>query len=322
MSVPDSYLSYLHRGYGADQKRYPWRPLADRRPIAWPDKAALACMIVVPLEFHMLNPSGKPFKHPGAMVTPYPDLRHFTTRDYGNRVGVFRILRELKSAGLKATFPINAVLLPRVRPLIDAVLEDGHEIAAYGVDTDHIHWSGLEAGVERRWVETTRRAFDAAGLKPRAWMSPARQQSFETLDLIAEAGFDICLDWEQDSVPVPMKTASKHVLAVPLSTELDDRILLNDRRQSEAEWADQILEAAQLMKSEAPRVGGQVLGLSLTPYISGQPFRTWALRKIAATLGGDAQVWAATASQIAEACGAGHQQPTVAVRESQSSAVA
>ncbi len=301
MPVPDDYLIYPHRAYGADQQRYPWRPSGEREPIAWPQQAAVACMIVVPLEFHMLDPRGKPFKHPGAMVTPYPDLRHFTTRDYGNRVGVFRILRELKAAGVKATFPINAALLSRAPPLVEAIVADGHEIAGYGLDTDHIHWSGLDGGVERRWVEDTRAAFDKAGLTPRTWMSPARQQSFETLDLIAEAGFDVCLDWEQDSVPTPMKTASTDVLAVPLSNELDDRILLNDRRQTEAEWSGQILEAARFMTEEAPRFGGQTLGFTLTPYISGQPFRTWSVRDTLQALGQDAAVWCATASQIANA---------------------
>jgi hypothetical protein len=301
MPVPEDYLVYPHRAYGSDQSRYLWRPSLDRPAITWPGQAAVACLIVVPLEFHMLNPQGKPFKHPGAMGTPYPDLRHFTTRDYGNRVGIFRILKELKTAGLKATVPINAALLPRVRPLIEAIIEDGHEIAAYGLDTDHIHWSGLEVGVERRWIEQTRTAFDHAGLTPRAWMSPARQQSFESLDLIAEAGFDVCLDWEQDSLPVPMKTASRDVLAVPLSSELDDRILLSDRRQTEAEWAEQIIAAMRLTQNEAPSFGGQVLSFSLTPYISGQPFRIWALRQALGVLGADEAVWSASASQIADA---------------------
>jgi peptidoglycan/xylan/chitin deacetylase (PgdA/CDA1 family) len=217
-------------------------------------------------------------------------------------VGLFRILRALKAAGLKATFPVNAVLLSRIRPAIDAILADGHEIAAYGVDTSHIHWTGLEPGVERQWVEQTRAAFDKAGLQPRTWMSPARQQSFDTVDLIAEAGFDICLDWEQDTVPVPMATAGgAEVLALPLSTELDDRILLNDRHQTEADWLEQILAATAFMKREAPRFGGQMLGFSLTPYISGQPFRTWAIREAMTALGQDPQVWSATASEIADA---------------------
>jgi allantoinase len=299
--VPDDYLVYPLRQYGMDQDRYAWRPTGKRAPIQWPGGAAVACMVVMPLEFHMLNPSGKPFKHPGAMVTPYPDLRHFTTRDYGNRVGVFRILTALRAAGIKATVPINAVLLPRLKPVIEVLQADGHEIAAYGVDTDHIHWGGLDQATERTWVQQTREAFDAAGLKPTTWMSPARQQSFKTLDLIAEAGFTACLDWEQDTVPVPMKTASSDVSAVPLSYELDDRVLLHDRRQTEEAWASQIIEAKDFMKTEEARYGGQVLGFTLTPYLSGQPFRTWAVRKIAQAMGEDAGVWSATASEIAAA---------------------
>jgi allantoinase len=301
MPLPDSYITYPRRAHGSDQDRYPWRLSIDRPKIAWPGGASVAALVVVPLEFHMLNPLGKPFKHPGAMVTPYPDLRHYTTRDYGNRVGVFRLLKALKDAGFKATFPVNAVLLRRVKPLIDIILSEGHEIAAYGLDTDHIHHGALDIEVEREWVQKTRAAFEEAGLKPRAWMSPARQQSFATLDLIYEAGFDVCLDWEQDSVPVAMKTKTGTVTAAPVSYELDDRLLLGDRHQTEAEWKDQILEAAALMISESPRFGGQVLGFTLTPYISGQPFRIWALKDILHGLGSDKAVWIATASEIADA---------------------
>ncbi len=301
MPVPDDYLIYPHRQYGMDQDRYAWRASSARTPIAWPDGASVACMVVVPLEFHMLDPMGKPFKHPGAMVTPYPDLRHYTTRDYGNRVGVFRILKELKAAGIKATFPINAVLLPRLKAVIDVLIADGHEIAAYGVDTNHIHFSALDEAEERAWVQQTRAAFDAAGLAPATWMSPARQQSFRTLDLIAEAGFTVCLDWEQDTVPVPMKTAAGDVMAVPLSYELDDRLLLNDRRQTEAAWLTQVIDAKDYMKAEGGRYGGQVLGFTLTPYLSGQPFRTWAVRGILRAMGQDSAVWPATAQSIAAA---------------------
>lgn len=303
MALPPGYLEYPHRKYGMDQDRYAWRPSDKRTPIAWPNGASLAAMVVVPLEFHMLNPAGKPFKSPGAMVTPYPDLRHFTTRDYGNRVGAFRLLDALKSAGLKATFPINAVLLERVRPLIEAILADGHEIAAYGLDTDHIHWGGLDPAEERRWIAEVRAAFDAAGLKPRTWMSPARQQSFATLDLIAEAGFDVCLDWEQDTVPVRMRTDHGAVAATPLANELDDRALLIDRRQDERTWAAQVLEAADCLKAEAARCGGQMLGFTLTPYVAAQPFRMWAVREILGRLAGDPAVWSATAAEIADAAG-------------------
>jgi allantoinase len=299
MPLPDDYLKYPHRAYGMDQSLYDWRPATARTPFSWPGGHAVAGVIVVPVEHHMLNPAGKPFKHPGAMVTPYPDLRHFTTRDYGNRVGVFRILDALKAAGLKATFPINGMLLSRARPLVDAILEDGHEIAAYGLDTDRIHWSGLGGEVEAGWIEETLALFRAAGLAPTTWMSPARQQSFLTPELLAKAGFQVCLDWESDEVPLPMTTPSGEVLGVPLSNELDDRTLLLDRRQTEDQWADQVLEAASYLADGADRFGGRVLGFTLTPYVAGQPFRIASLRRLLAGLADDPRIEVRTAAQTA-----------------------
>jgi peptidoglycan/xylan/chitin deacetylase (PgdA/CDA1 family) len=301
MALPPDYLTYPRRAYGMDQDRYAWRLSIDRPKLVWPKGADVAAMIVVPIEHHPLDASGKPFKHPGAMVTPYPDLRHYTTRDYGNRVGVFRILHCLRAAGLKATFPINANQLDRLAPLVAAIQADGHEIAAYGLSTTHIHWGGLEPETERAWVAEARDRFASHGLAPRCWLSPARQQSFVTLDLLREFGFDICLDWESDSVPLPMRTDHGPLLALPLSNELDDRSLLIDRRQSEDEWADQVIAAVEYLKAEAPRFGGQMIGFTLTPYVTGLPFRIQAVRRLLSSLAGDALVWAATADEIATA---------------------
>lgn len=301
MEVPDDYLSYPKRAYGMDQGLYQWRVQQNRPRVEWPGGKAVAALIVVPIEHHDLTPTGKPFKHPGAMVTPYPDLRHYTSRDYGNRIGAFRILDALKAAGLKATVPFNADQLVRLRPLVDAVLADGHEIAAYGLSTSHIHWSGLEREAEAGWIAEVRQRFEAAGLKPRVWMSPARQQSFNTLELIAEAGFDICLDWEQDDLPVAMTTPAGVVAAVPVSNELDDRFLLIDKRHGEDVWARQIIEAAACLTAGHERFRGRVLGFTLTPYVSGQPFRVHALKSLLNALGGDPAVWSATASEIADA---------------------
>jgi hypothetical protein len=132
-------------------------------------------------------------------------------------------------------------------------------------------------------------------------LSPARQQSFATLDLLRAAEFEICLDWEQDTVPVSMRTEGGPITALPLSNELDDRALLIDRRQSEDEWADQIIEAAEYLKGEAASVGARAMGFALTPYVMGQPFRISALRRVLDRLGSDSSVWSATASEIAEA---------------------
>ena len=301
MRVPKDYLDYPNRRRGQDIDRYEMRYADQREKKSLPGGAKLAAAIIVPLEYFMLNPSGKPFKHPGAMATPYPDLRHYTTRDYGNRVGAFRLLKAFEDADVKATFAVNAVLLTRIRPLIDAVIAQGHEIAAHGLDTDSIHWGGIDPDTEKRYVAETRNAFEKAGLKPRAWMSPARQQSFKTLDLIAEASFDICLDWEMDTVPVPMKTDNGDVAAFPVHNELDDRFILTTKNHSEADWRDQILEAASMTASEAPRYGAQAFGFTMTPYIAGQPFRMEAVREILARLAGDETIMVDTVSTLTDA---------------------
>lgn len=295
-ALPDDYLIYPHRAYGMDQALYPWRPAPTRAPITWPNAKALGAAVIVLIEHHSLTPAGKPFKHPGAMQTPYPDLRHYTTRDYGNRVGVFRILDALKAEGLVATFPVNACMLARYPALIEAIGADGHEIAAYGLSTDAIHWSGLEPGEEERFVAQTRAAFDAAGLAPRTWMSPARQQSFDTPRLIRAAGFDICLDWEQDSTPVAMATQAGGLWALPVLNELDDRKLLIDQRQSEDDWARQILAARDALIRDAGAGAGQTLAFTLTPYVIGQPFRIAALRNVLAGLARHDAVWTTTAA--------------------------
>ena len=304
MPLPEDHLRYPRRRYGADQDRYAWR-MVGQAPIRWPWGVALAATIVVPIEHHPLNPSGKPFKSPGAMVTPYPDLRHYTTRDYGNRVGVFRLLDALAAVGLKATFPVNASQLDRLAPLLRAVVEGGHEVAAYGLSTDHIHWGGLARETEAAWIAEVRARFDAAGLKPRAWMSPARQQSFATLDLIAAHGFDVCLDWEADEAPLALRTEAGPVVALPLSNELDDRTLMIDRRQSEDDWAAQLLEAVDYLKGGAERFGGRSLAFTLTPYVSGQPFRIAAVERVLKALAGDPEVRVACATEVADAAGLG-----------------
>ncbi len=300
MSLPDSYLQYPTRKHGNDHTLYKWRTIRNRPKKHLSKNHALAVGIVVPLEHFMLNPSGRPFKHPGAMVTPYPDLRHYTTRDYGNRIGAFRLLKAFQKHSTKVTFAINAALLERVKPLIDAIISDGHEIAAHGWDTDSIHWGEIEPAQEKAYILKTREAFSKARLEPRTWLSPARQQSFNTPELIKDAGFDICLDWEIDSVPLAMNTNAGPLYALPLSNELDDRLLLQTKHHSEAEWVAQIIEAATMMRKEAARIGAQSLNFTMTPYIAGLPFRIWAVEDVLAALNNDNTIKLATSSDIVD----------------------
>ena len=282
-----SYLAYPKRGYGQDHDLYPWRLSRERPRLKWESGAKVAVCFVVPLEFFPLDPSGVPFKHPGAMATPYPDLRHYTVRDYGNRVGVFRILEALGEA--RATFAVNAEVARRYPPLMEAIR--GHEVAAHGVSTDRIHHEGVGEAEERELIAE---ALDVLG-GSEGWMSPARAQSSQTLRLLGEAGVRYCLDWEPDQVPV---ATSEDVTLVPTQHELSDFTLMHVRRQSVGAWERQVRDAIALLLGEHERFGGQMLGLTLTPYVMGQPFRIQALHELMAHIRDTDGVEVFTAGEI------------------------
>ncbi len=276
MPLPDDYLIYPHRKPGLDNPHYTWDPADRRDPIALNDGTKSIATIIVPVEFFPLNPPSAPFKHPGAMKTPYPDLRHFTTRDYGNRVGLYRLLREFDARELNVTFAVNAEVARRYSPLIEAIKKSGHEIAAHGVSTAHIHHAGLSEAEERALIAETRAAFPDAT----TWMSPARNESYATLDLLSEHGFEICLDWEADQRPLPFKTNGAPVWTLPHYGELGDFKLLIDRSQSEDEWADQIIETAAYHVDLHATEGASAFAFTMTPYVLGQPFRIHAVRRV------------------------------------------
>lgn len=273
MTLPDAFLEYPARGAGPDHARYPARPGRRREPVGLPGGARLGVWVTVLLEFHPLNPRGAPFKAPGAMQTPYPDLRHYTARDYGNRVGVYRLLDKLGAAGARATFAVQGAVAERHPALVEDVLSGGHEVCAHGWDSDSLHHAGLEAGEEAALIARTLSALEAAGARPEGWISPARAESGRTPDLLAAAGVRWFADWAHDDAPTPFETAHGTLAALPLSNELDDWQIIAEYRRPESEWVTQIGDAARLLHEEAARLGPQVVSMTVRPYLMGQPHR-------------------------------------------------
>ena len=280
MALPDNYLVYPHRQRGLDHDRFDVSFYRDRAPLALPGDAKLGLWVTVLIEFFPLNPSGKPFKAPGAMQTPYPDLRHFTTRDYGNRIGVYRLLKLFAELGIKATFAVQGAVADRIPVLLRDIVGDGHEICAHGWDSDSLHYTGLDAVIERGYIENTLTAIESVtGIRPTGWISPARAQGFDTPDLLAEAGIAWCGDWAHDDLPSEFRTKSKTMTALPLSNELDDWQILMDYKRPEEEWVAQVADAAKLLRTEADRFGPQILSMTTRPYLTGQPYRVLPFRE-------------------------------------------
>lgn len=302
MSLPDDYLQYPLRRYGMDHDRYDWSMLPRRKPVAWPGGARIALWIVPALEWFPLDMKGVPFKPPGAMQTAYPDLRHYTLRDYGNRVGVFRLMKALDRHGIRASVAVNAAVAARYPTLLQECVVRNWEVIANGQDMDHLHHAGLALEDEKVLVASTLDLLRKASGQPvRGWLSPAKSESAATLDLLASAGVDYVCDWVNDDMPYPMRTSSGLLHAMPHPVDIDDYTILVQSRHSENDFRDQVCDQFDLLYRESATYGGRVMAISLHPWVIGQPFRIEALEDALRHIMRHRGVWAATGAEILDA---------------------
>ncbi len=299
MALDESYLQYPERSYGMDHERYDWSMLSERKAVNWPQGKSLALWVNVNLQFYPLNQQGIPFKVPGGMTMPYPDLRHYSLRDYGNRVGLFRVLKALDQHNFSPTFAVNTRLAERTPYLMHLLKERGDEILCHGYHMDALHYGGQARDDE---AELVKRALD--GLRAlsdqdiRGWLSPAKNESDNTPELLAENGIHYFCDWVNDDMPYAFRTEAGPLCAMPLSTELDDRFILQNNQHSEASYVEQMQDACDFLIDEASRQGGRILSLTIHPWLLGQPHRIAYLERALAYIAAKSQVWSASASEI------------------------
>ena len=302
MSMPADYLQYDKRRYGMDHERYAWSQMHTRPPVTWPDGARVALWVVPALEWFPLDMKGRPFKAPGAMLNSYPDLRHYTLRDYGNRVGIFRIMKALDARGIKASVATNAAVALRYPALLKACVDRGWEVLANGLDMDHLHYGGIDATEEQRLVtETLAILRRASGQKVRGWLSPAKSESYATPDLIAAAGCDYLCDWVNDDMPYAFNTASGPVTAMPHSCDIDDYQILINNHHTEDDFRDALIDQFDQLYRESAHQGGRIMSIALHPWITGQPYRIGALEAALDHIMSRRGVWAATGAEIVDA---------------------
>jgi allantoinase len=300
--LPDEHLEYPMRRYGMDHDRYEWSMLSDRKQVQWPNGKKLALWVNVGLQFYPLNQQGKPFKVPGGMTMPYPDLRHFSLRDYGNRVGIYRFFKAFDQYKIKPTFAMSTRLAERSPYLVEKLKQRGDEIICHGYHMDALHYGGQDAAEE---AELVKKSVDElrqiTGQKIRGWISPAKNESQNTPDLLAANGIEYFCDWVNDDMPYNFKTSNGNLIAMPLSTEIEDYYVIGNNLHSEQSWLEQVCDACDFLLNEAQTQGGRILALNIHPWLLGQPHRIAYLEKALAYITSKPEVWSASAGEILDA---------------------
>ncbi len=299
MALERNHLEYPRRAYGMDHDRYEWSMLTDRPRVRWPQGKTLAVWVNVSLEHFPLNPVGKPVKLPGSMTMPYPDLRHYTLRDYGNRVGIYRFLNAFKRLGVQASFAVNAELAVRYPALLRALADHGGEVLGHSWNMDTPHAGGLAEADEAALIERSLATLRAATGQPvKGWLSPGKLQSPQTPELLHAHGIEYFADWVNDELPYLFNTAQGPLWSLPLTTEIEDRFVVMDNQHSEESWAEQVKDACDLLLAESREQGGRLLAISLHPWVMGQPHRMKHLEAALAYVLAQPGVWNAQPGEV------------------------
>jgi len=275
--------------------RYPYSPITERRPYDWPNGKRLAIYVGLNLEWFAF---GQGLGAELAPASPPPDVLNYAWRDYGNRVGVFRLAELFAELKLPVSLLVNAQMIERAPQAIRAF--PGAEIVGHGRSNSERQGT-LSEYDERALIAQTSAAIEKhSGGRARGWLGPWISQSHVTPDLLQEAGYTYLLDWCHDDQPTWMTTRKGRILSVPYPQELNDIPQIVARKREGANFADMIVDAFDVLSAECDK-RPLVMGIALHAYIVGQPHRFKHLARALRHLvrkAGDA-VWFTTAGEIA-----------------------
>ncbi|MEJ0016535.1 MAG: hypothetical protein WDN25_08210 [Acetobacteraceae bacterium] len=281
---------------GMDHAHHAYRTLAEAPRLAWPDGARIAFTVTLVLDYWELDPP-KDARSDPRIVSPlgnfFPDWLTWSQREYGARVGIFRVLDALDRFGVTPSVALGAAAAKRYPELVDELVRRNACFMAHGTYATRRITSRMSEGEERDFIAASRDAVQAAaGAAPLGWCGQDFNESAHTPALLAEAGFAYTTDWASDDRPFLL---DGRLVALPPQPEWNDLECMWLRRVTPPVWAEGIAAGFAFLHEE----GGACCNLTLHPWIAGQPHRIRWLREALSRVLGHGAVWRATTDDVA-----------------------
>jgi peptidoglycan/xylan/chitin deacetylase (PgdA/CDA1 family) len=249
--------------------RYEYSPIIERKPFNWPDGKRLAFYVALNVEDFSF---GEGLGHTPTTLGPPPDPRNFAWRDYGLRVGIWRIFSLMEKYKLPMCHLLNASVCERCPQIIAKIRERGDEIIGHGY-TNSERQSDMDERTEAAMIGgATAILTKYVGRRPLGWMGPWIAETLMTPDLLKEAGYEFVMDWPADDQPFWMQTRSGPLLSVPYPIEVNDSPTMLSRAQPATDFRQMIVDQFETMLEQAHE-HPLVFGISMHTFVAGQPFR-------------------------------------------------
>jgi peptidoglycan/xylan/chitin deacetylase (PgdA/CDA1 family) len=263
---------------------FPYSPIINRPPLRWPNGAQLALWVIPNIEFFALNE--KVPAAAGGSSAPVPDVPTWSSRDYGNRVGVFRLMEALDRHGIRATVALNSELCAEHPQIIEEGNKRQWEWMGH-CESNTRRLNEAPPGDEPRIIKNALATIErATGRRPRGWLGSGLQETWDTLDLLAAQGCEYVCDWTNDDQPYIMEH------------EINDKPAFERFHRTADEFREMICRQFDVLYREGAK-SGRVMAIALHPYLTGVPHRIGAFEAALDHISRHERVWKTTGGEIA-----------------------
>lgn len=277
--------------------RFRYSGIVSRPEFCWPGDRRLAVHLCLNLEHFSYNTGLGISYSPGL---PHPNTYNWGWREYGNRVGVWRIIELCDTLGIPLSVLLNSECYDHCPEVVAALRARGDEILGHG-RTNSEHQNDFDEAGERQLIRDVTQAITRhEGRAPGGWLSPGVNPSPVTPDLLQEAGYRYLLDWPIDDQPVWIGTRQGRILSVPYPHEVNDIPAIALHHGSAADFADMIIDNFDEMLAQS-RQQSLVFGISIHAFLIGQPFRLRHFRRALEHIARHRdRIWLTTTGAIAD----------------------
>jgi allantoinase len=271
-----------------------YSPIVERPPLRWPGGARVAFYVGLNIEHFLFGLPSTSINEATAGLVPDP-LNH-GWRDYGPRVGIWRMMEVFDKHGIRPSVLLNSDVCAQYPQIVEAGRARDWAWLAHGKNNSTLH-TGLTADAEREQLTDIVEAIEkATGRRPRGWLGPALTETLDTPALLAELGSTYVLDWTNDDQPYRLNVPG--MLSVPYTLELNDLGIFTMHSRSGPDFVQIVRDQLDQLYADSAD-SGRVMALALHPFVTGQPFRTKYLDQTLEYLAGHPGVWLATSDEIA-----------------------
>ncbi len=281
-----------------NNKLYDYSPMTERPKLKLPNDARVALWVGLNIEHYEVDkPSTSIYPGTAGLV---PDPMNYGWRDYGVRVGIWRVMETLDKLGLRASVLLNSDVCAQYPQIITEGNKRNWCWLAHGKNNSTLQ-ANMPLEEEKKYLEEVVQAIESStGHRPKGWLGPALTETFNTPEILAGLGLTYLLDWCSDDQPFSLNVKTGKMISVPYSIEVNDITLFLCKNASEQRYCQVLMDQFNQLYEESNRESARVVAIPLHPFVVGQPFRIKYLEKALEHMVQHKDVWLATSDEIAE----------------------